>query len=253
MWAVAALPDSSVLEWEHQRIQLGGKGRGFLARSRNSGGIVGRPLLTKMGSRFPSFIPGHQRLSCLYQVISVLLFIPGHQRLLVYTRSPTSSCLRQVINVLFIPGHQRLLVYTRSSSDSLFIPGEASYSHQWPGCGERFLGQYNADKRFLGRLCEWLLGERDPRLGEGSGRRVVSSRPVPGISTTVGGRSARLMAAAPGGAASISSCASGQAARGWGSTRPGLKPPAILSSLCGSVNDLFPLKCPTGDPEKESR
>ena len=221
---------------------MGGKGRGFFAHSQNSGGVVGRPLPTKMGSRFPSFIPGHQRLSCLYQVIdvflvytrsstssclyqviNVLLFIPGHQRLLVYTRSSASSCLYQVItilfitghqrllvytrsstssclyqvinillfipghqrlvytrsspssclyqviNVLFIPGHHRLLVYTRSSSDSSFITGEASYSHQWPGCGERFLGQYNADERFLGRLREWHLGECDPRLWEGSG------------------------------------------------------------------------------------
>ena len=233
---------------------MGGKGRGFLAHSQNSGGIVGRPLPTKMESLFPSFIPGHQRLldytrsstsSCLYQVINVFLFIPGHQRLLVYTRSSTPSCLYQVINVLF--------VYTRSSSDSLFIPGEASYSHQWPGCGGRFLGRYNTDERFLGRLREWRLGERDPLLRDGSGRRVVSSRPVSGMSTTVGGRSARLMAAASGGAASKFSHILGQAACGWGSTRPGLKPPAILSSLCGSVNDLFPLKCPTGDPEKESR
>ena len=146
-----------------------------------------------------------------------------------------SSCLYQVIN------------------DFLFIPGESSYSHQWPGCGERFLGRFNADERFLGHLREWRLGERDPRLWEGSGLRVDSSHPVSGMSTTVGGRSARLMAAASGGAASISSCVSGQAARGWGSTRPGLKPPAILSSLCGSVNDFFPLKCPTGNPEKESR
>ena len=173
----------------------------------------------------------------------------------VYTRSSTSSCLYQVINVLlFIPGHQRPdSVYTRSSSDFLFIPGEASYSHQWPGCGGCFLGRYNADKRFLGRLREWRLGERDPLLWDGSGRRVVSSRPVSGMSKTVGGRSARLMAAASGGAASKSSHVSGQAASGWGSTRPGLKPPAILSSLRGSVNDLFPLKCSTGDPEKESR
>ena len=163
--------------------------------------------------------------SCLYQVINVLLFIPDHRRL------------------LFIPGHQRPFVYTRSSSDFLFIPGEASYSHQWPGCGGRFLGRYNSDERFLGRLCEWRLGERDPRLWDGSERRVVSSCPVSGMSKTVGGRSARLMAAASGGAASKSSRVSGQAASGWGSTRPGLKPPAILSSLCGSVNDLFPLKC----------
>ena len=74
---------------------MGGKGRGFLAHSQNSGGVVGRPLPTKMESLFPSFIPGHQHL--------------------VYTRSSTSSCLYQVINVfclyqvinvlLFIAGH----------------------------------------------------------------------------------------------------------------------------------------------------
>ena len=88
-------------------------GHGFLSHSQNSGGIVGRPLPTRMESLFSSFTPGHQRL----------LFIPGHQRPLVYTRSSTSSCLYQVINVfclyqvinilLSIPGHQHLL----------FIPG----------------------------------------------------------------------------------------------------------------------------------
>ena len=94
-------------------LQVGGMGRGFLSHSQNSGGIIGRPLSTKMESLFSSFIPGHQRL----------LFIPGHQHLLVYTRSSTSSvytrsstssCLYQVINVLlFLPGHQHLS----------FIPG----------------------------------------------------------------------------------------------------------------------------------
>ena len=190
-------------------------GHGFLSHSQNSEGIVGRPLPTKMESLFSSFIPGHQRL----------LFIPGHQRPFVYTRSSTS------------------FVYTRASSDSLLIPGEASYSHQWPGCGGRFLGRYNAEERFLGRLPEWRLGEHDPRLWDGSGWQVVSSRPVSGMSKTVGGRSAQLMAAASGGAVSKSSRVSGQAARRWGSTRPGLKPPAILSSLFGSVNDIFPLRC----------
>ena len=204
---------------------MGGMGRGFLSHSQNSGGIVGRPLPTKMESLFSLFILGHQRL----------LFISGHQRPLVYTRSSTS------------------FVYTRASSDSLLIPGEANYSHQWPGCGGRFLGRYNADERFLGRLREWRLGERDPRLWDGTGQRVVSSRPVSGMSKTVGGRSARLMAAASGRAASNSSRVSGQAAHGWGSTRPDLKPPRILSSLFGSVNDIFLLRCPTGDPEKESR
>ena len=93
VWAVAALPVFSVLEWEHQRIPVGGKGRGFLTHNQSSGGIVGRALPTKVGSRFPSFIPGHQRL-------------------LVYTRSSTSSCLYQVI--------QRFLVHTRGSE--LFTP-----------------------------------------------------------------------------------------------------------------------------------
>ena len=205
---------------------MGGKGPRIPCTQPKLRGIVRRPLPTKNGVT-ASF---------------------------VYTRSSTSSCLYQVINdFLFIPGHQRLLVYTRSSSDSLFIPGKASYSHQWPGCGERFLGRYNADERFLGRLREWRLGEHDPRLWEGSGRRVVSSRPVSGMSTTVGGCSARLIAAASGGAASKSSPVSGQAARGWGSTRPGLKPSAILSSLCGSVSDSFLFGCPKGDSEKESR
>ena len=182
-----------------------------------------------MRSLFPSFIPGHQRLLFI-PGHQQLLFIPGHQRPLVYTRSSTSS------------------VYTRSSSDSLLIPGEARYSHQWPGCGGRFLGRYNADERFLGRLREWRLGERDPRLGDDSGWRVVSSRPVSGMSTTVGGHSARLTAAASGGVASNSIRVSEQAARGWGSTRPGLKPPAILSSLFGSVNDTFLFGCPEGNP-----
>ena len=164
------------------------------------------------------------------------LLIPGHQRI---------SCLYQVI--------RGFLAYTRSSGDFLLIPGEARYSHQWPGCGGRFLGRYNAEERFLGRLREWCLGKRDPRLWDGSGRREVSSRPASGMSKTMGGCSARLTAVASGGAASSSILVFGQAARGWGSTRLGLNPLAILSSLFGSVNDTFLLRCPTGDPEKESR
>ena len=148
---------------------------------------------------------------------------------------------------------REFLAYTRSQYDSLFIPGEARYSHQCPGCGGRFLGRYNAEERFLGRLHEWRLGKRDPRLCDGSGQRVVSSRPVSGMSKTVGGRSVRLTAAASGGAVSISSLVSGQAARGWGCTGPGLSPPAILSSHVGSVNDTLLVRCPAGDPEKESR
>ena len=166
-------------------------------------------------------------VSCLYQVV---------RGFLAYTRSSE--------DFLLIPGHQGI---------PLLIPGEVRYSHQWPGCGGRFLDRYNAEERFRGYLHEWRLGEHDPRLWDDSGRRVVSSRPVSGMSTTMGGRSARLTAAASGGAASSSILVSGQAARRWGSTRPGLNPPAILSSLFGSVNDMFLLRCPTGDPEKESR
>ena len=182
---------------------------------------------------------------CLHQVTTFLaytrskdgfLLIPGHQ---------IFSCLYKVI--------RGYLAYTRSSEDFLLIPGEARYSHQWPGCGGRFLGRYNAEERFLGRLREWRLGERDPRPWDGSGQRLVSSRPASVMSKTVGGRSARLTAAASGGAASSSSLVSGQAARGWGSTRPGLNPPAILSYPFGSVNDTFLLGCPGGDPGKESR
>ena len=73
------------------------------------------------------------------------------------------------------------------------------------------------------------------------------------MSKTIGGRSARLTAAASGRAASMSSLVSGQAARGWGCTGPGLSPAAILPSLIGSVNDTFLFSCPEGDPEKESR
>ena len=149
------------------------------------------------------------------------MFIPGHQRPLVYTRSSTSSVYTRSSTSFFLyQVIQQFLVYTRGSE--LFTP----VTHE----------------RFLGRLREWRLGERDPRLWDGSGRRVVSSHPVSEMSKTVGGRSARLRAAASGGAASKSSRVSGQVACGWGSTRPGLKPPAILSSLFGSVNDLFPLK-----------
>ena len=130
----------------------------------------------------------------------------------VYTRSSTSSCLYQVINIFRLYQVINIFRLYQVINDSLLITGESSYSHQWPGCGGRFLGRYNADERFLGRLREWRLGERDPRLWEGSGQRVVSSPPVSGMSKTMGGRSARLMAAASGGAASNSSRVSGQAA-----------------------------------------
>ena len=57
----------------------------------------------------------------------------------VYARSSTSSCLYQVINIFRL--YQVI-------NDSLLITGESSYSHQWPGCGGRFLGRYNADEWF---------------------------------------------------------------------------------------------------------
>ena len=82
--------------------------------------------------------------------------------------------------------------------DSLFLPGEASYSHQWPRCGERFLGLNTPEERFLGRLREWHLGELDPFLWDDSGQRVSSNCPGSGMSATVGGHSARRRAAASG-------------------------------------------------------
>ena len=149
----------------------------------------------------------------LYQVMTFLsytrssedfLFIPGHPRI---------SCLYQ-----FTRG---FLVYTRSSEDFLLIPGHQGdpclYQVQCAihtRCGGCFLGRYNAEEEFLGRLHEWRLGERDPSLGDDSGQRVVSSRPVSGMSTTVGGRSPRLTAAASDGPVSSSILISGQAACG---------------------------------------
>ena len=97
----------------------------------------------------------------------------------------------------------------------MFIPGEA-YSHQWPQCGECFLGRYTPEERFRGRLREWRLGERDPRCCEGPGKRFPVVRPGSGMSTTLGGCSRRSKAAASGRAASMASRVSGQAARGSG-------------------------------------
>ena len=70
------------------------------------------------------------------------------------------------------------------------------------------------------------------------------------MSNTVGGHSARLRAATSGGAASNSSHVSGRAACGRGNTRPGLEPPAILTSLLGWVKQ-FLFRGPESDPEKE--
>ena len=173
---------------------------------------------------------------------------------LVHTRSKDSFLLIPGRDVFwFTPGHNVFLLTPGHNTIPLFIPGAARYSHQCPGCGGRFLGRYNAEERFLECLREWRLGERDPRLWGGSGQRVVSSRPVLGMSKTVGGRLVRLTAAASGGAGSISNLVSGQAVLGWGCPGPGLSPPAILSSHVGSVNDTLLLRWPAGDPEKESR
>ena len=98
----------------------------------------------------------------------------------------------------------------------LLIPGEVSYSHQWPWCGERFLSLNTPEERFLGRLRDWRLGERDPRGWEGPGQRVSSNCLGSGMSTTVGGRSARCRAAASGRAASMVSRVSGRSACGSG-------------------------------------
>ena len=137
--------------------------------------------------------------------VTVSFVYTRSRRFLVHSRSKGNFLLIPGHDVfLFTPGHNVFLLHTRSQYDSLFIPGEACYSHQCPGCGGRFLGRYNAEERFLGCLREWRLGERDPRLWDGSGQRVVSSCPVSGMSKTVGGRSVRLTAAASGGAASIS-------------------------------------------------
>ena len=116
--------------------------------------------------------------------------------------------------------HQRLLARVLSfdlpvyTSHRCLYQGEA-YSHQWPQCGERFLGQYTPVERFHGRLREWRLGELDPRCCEGSGKRFPAVCPGSGMSTTVGGRSRRSKAAASGRAASMASRVSGRAA--WGS------------------------------------
>ena len=134
-----------------------------------------------------------------------------------HTRSSTSSSREVVINIpLFIPGHGRFLVYTRSLAIPCLYQVEASYSHQWPRCGERFLGLNTPEEQFLGHLRVWRLGERNPRLWDDSRQRVSSNCPGSGMSTTVGGRSARRRAAASGRAASMASRVSGQAARGSG-------------------------------------
>ena len=185
--------------------------------------------------------------------------IPGCQQSFVYTGGIDISWVHQVINVLlplsghqqssYIPGRQQSFVYTRSSAISCLYQGEASYSHQWPRCWERFLGLYTPEERFLGRLREWRLGERDRYLWDDSGQRVSSSRPVSGMSTIVGGCSAWLRATASGGAASNSSRVSGRAALGSGNIRPGLEPPATLASRLGSVIQFC--SSPEGYPEKE--
>ena len=75
------------------------------------------------------------------------------------TRSSTSSwrdlsC--RIGDSLFIPGH--LVIPS-------FIPGEVSYSHQWPRCGEHFFGRKTPEDQFLGRLLDLVPGRaRSTRL-----------------------------------------------------------------------------------------
>ena len=75
------------------------------------------------------------------------------------------------------------------------------------------MGLNTPEERFLRRLLDWRLGERDPRGWEDPGQRVSSNCLGSGMSTTVGGRSARCRASASGRAASIVSHLSGRVAR----------------------------------------
>ena len=150
-------------------------------------------------------------------------------------------------------GSSRLFLFTPASRLFLFTQGGVRYSHQHSGWVGRFLGRYRAEERFRGHLFGWRLADLDPRLRGDSERRADSSRSDSGMSKTASGRSARLTAAASGGAASISRRTSRQAARGWDCTGPGLGPPAILASRKGSVKSTTFFVGPKGDPEKESR
>ena len=119
--------------------------------------------------------------------------------------------------------HQRLLAGFRhpiflSTRHPCLYQGEA-YSHQWPRCGERFLGRYTPVERFRGRLRDWRLGERDPSGCEGPGKRFPVVWPGSGMSTTVGGRSRRSKAAASGRAASMAIAACLGEQRGAAGTR----------------------------------
>ena len=126
-----------------------------LLKRKGGRGVVGQPLPLKRG--YPSsigtrLIPAKHDNTRAGRPIpsehqgfghSILLLIEGgrrHQRFLAVVFVIQSSCLYQ---------------------SSVFIPGEA-YSHQWPRCGERFLGRYTPEERFRGRLREWHLGEHDP-------------------------------------------------------------------------------------------
>ena len=178
-----------------------------LLKRKGGRGVVGQPLPSKRG--YPSGI-GTRPIPAKHDKTRAGGPIPsehqgfGHSILLLIERGRR---------------HQRLLagVFVIQSSclyqSSVFIPGEA-YSHQWPRCGERFLGRYTPEERFRGRLREWCLGEHNPRCCEGPGKRCTVVRTGFGMSTTIGGRSRRSKAAASGRAASMASCVSGRAARG---------------------------------------
>ena len=161
-------------------------------------------------------VPGHQQS----------LFIPGASTSAGHTRSSTSSSREVVIdNSSFIPGHQHSFVYTRSLAipclyqvigDSLFIPGRSELFTPVAVVWGALLWPKYSRGAIPWPLHVWRLGEHDPRLWDDSGQRVSSNCPGSGMSTTVGGHSARRRAAASGRAASMASRVSGRAARSSG-------------------------------------
>ena len=149
----------------------------FAAETEGGRGVVGQPLPLKRG--YPSGL-GTQPIPTKHNNTRSGRPIPSeHQG------------FGQWIVLLIWNGrqHQRLLAGVSSSnlpvytSHRCLYQGEA-YSHQWPRCGERFLGRYTPVEQFRGRLREWRLGERDPRCCEGPGKRFPTVRPGSGMSTT---------------------------------------------------------------------
>ena len=181
----------------------------FTAETEGGRVVVGQPLPLKRG--YPSGI-GTLPIPAKHDNTRAGRPIPsehqgfGHSILLLIERGRRHQRLLAGVFVIQSP-----CVY----QSSVFIPGEA-YSHQWPRCGERFLGRYTPEERFRGRLREWCLGERDPHCCQGPGKRFPVVPPGCGMSTTIGGHSRRSKAAASGRATSMASRVSGRAARGSG-------------------------------------